>query len=152
MSKKELCCEKCWDYDSDVCIDKEHCHCHQLIPDKETKCCCGEQTTFGVADVEIGGVCHRANNPCYIISEDTLPEKCCNHPVGIPWSCICICHSEPKDTLPEEKCTCIDGEYKKGGCDCKKHGCIPKHNHSRGQAGCGEYQKEKSYMCSESIN
>lgn len=35
---------------------------------EEKKCVCGEQTTFGDADVEIGGICHRTKNPCYIIS------------------------------------------------------------------------------------
>lgn len=34
---------------------------------KEEKCVCGEQTTFGGADVEIGGVCHRTENPCFVI-------------------------------------------------------------------------------------
>ena len=31
------------------------------------KCVCGEQDIIGGAEVEIGGVCHRSKNPCYII-------------------------------------------------------------------------------------
>ena len=31
------------------------------------KCVCGEQDIIGGAEVEIGGVCHRPKNPCYII-------------------------------------------------------------------------------------
>lgn len=38
----------------------------------EEKCACGEETTFGGADVEIGGVCHRVNKPCFFIEK---PDK-----------------------------------------------------------------------------
>lgn len=38
------------------------------------KCGCGEQTTIGNADVEIGGVCHRVNNPCYVITPSTKED------------------------------------------------------------------------------
>ena len=34
------------------------------------KCVCGEQDIIGGAEVEIGGVCHRPKNPCYIIKPD----------------------------------------------------------------------------------
>lgn len=38
------------------------------ISEGENNCACGEQTTFGDADVEIGGVCHRVKKPCYVIA------------------------------------------------------------------------------------
>jgi hypothetical protein len=34
---------------------------------EEIKCVCGEQETFG-GEVEIGGICHRTENPCYVLS------------------------------------------------------------------------------------
>jgi len=47
----------------------------QIIPDirdtiqktksDEPRCGCGEQKCIGGAEVEIGGVCHRPNNPCF---------------------------------------------------------------------------------------
>lgn len=41
-------------------------------PDTEM-CICGEQECIGGAEVEIAGVCHRPNNPCYII-DITTPD------------------------------------------------------------------------------
>ena len=43
--------------------DKE---CEEAMKENN-KCACGMETTIGGADVEIGGVCHRVKNPCYII-------------------------------------------------------------------------------------
>ena len=43
--------------------DKE---CKEAMKENN-KCACGMETTIGGADVEIGGVCHRVKNPCYII-------------------------------------------------------------------------------------
>ena len=40
------------------------CKCHKQ---ESPKCVCGEQICLGGAEVEIGGVCHRPKNPCYII-------------------------------------------------------------------------------------
>ena len=45
----------------------------KMQEDKQ-KCGCGEQTTFGNADVEIGGVCHRVGLPCYIIEKKQPTE------------------------------------------------------------------------------
>ena len=42
-------------------------------PDSNPKCVCGEQDILGGAEVEIGGVCHRPKNPCYII--EPLTDK-----------------------------------------------------------------------------
>ena len=57
--------------------------CPDCFPDKEKRCVCGEQVCLGGAEVEIGGVCHRPNNPCYHIERnpttDILIEKKCNH-------------------------------------------------------------------------
>ncbi len=45
---------------------------NSLLPDvEEKKCVCGEQICLGGAEVEIGGVCHRPKNPCYIIPPHT---------------------------------------------------------------------------------
>ena len=38
------------------------------------KCVCGEQDILDGAEVEIGGVCHRPKNPCYIIEPLTDKE------------------------------------------------------------------------------
>lgn len=38
-------------------------------------CACGKQTTIGNADVEIGGVCHRVNNPCYHTDSPQVEES-----------------------------------------------------------------------------
>jgi hypothetical protein len=48
-------------------------------PNKKEMCSCGEQETFGGAEVEIGGVCHRPDLPCYIIDDpetETTSEEC----------------------------------------------------------------------------
>ncbi len=37
---------------------------------KRKKCACGKQDILGGAEVEIGGVCHRPDNPCYIIHNE----------------------------------------------------------------------------------
>ena len=41
---------------------------------QEEKCVCGEQICLGGAEVEIGGVWHRPNNPCYVISPQVSSE------------------------------------------------------------------------------
>jgi len=41
----------------------------------EKRCVCGEHEILGGAEVERGGVCHRPNNPCYIIEETELPTS-----------------------------------------------------------------------------
>ncbi len=38
---------------------------------EKEKCACGEEITFGKADVEIGGTCHRVDKPCYVIPHPT---------------------------------------------------------------------------------
>lgn len=45
-------------------------------PTEETKCACNQETCIGGAEVEIGGVCHRPNDPCYVIEQpmDTLKQ------------------------------------------------------------------------------
>lgn len=44
------------------------CLAETTLSEGENNCACGEQTTFGDADVEIGGVCHRLKKPCYVIA------------------------------------------------------------------------------------
>ena len=49
---------------------KHNPECEYATPDTEM-CICGEQECIGGAEVEIAGVCHRPNNPCYIIDRHT---------------------------------------------------------------------------------
>ncbi len=39
------------------------------------KCVCGEQVCLGGAEVEIGGICHRPNNPCYVELPRTMKSS-----------------------------------------------------------------------------
>lgn len=39
--------------------------------EESPKCVCGEQICLGMAEVEIAGVCHRPNNPCYIMDNSS---------------------------------------------------------------------------------
>jgi hypothetical protein len=51
---------------------KHNPECEYATPDTEM-CICGEQECIGGAEVEIAGVCHRPNNPCYI-RDTTTPD------------------------------------------------------------------------------
>ena len=68
-----LHCEKCRGYEEDthVCPQDESglcddCPCHFSQKKETKKCVCGEELCIGGAEVEIGGVRHCPNNPCYV--------------------------------------------------------------------------------------
>jgi hypothetical protein len=61
------CLRGCRDVNPLIC----ECSCHTIV--EKGKCVCGEQELLGNGELEIGGVCHRPNNPCYcIVVENTL--------------------------------------------------------------------------------
>lgn len=62
---------------------KQCCLCPEKLPiEKEEEnhksCVCGKEFCIGGAEVEIGGVCHRPNNPCYMLppQEDPIGTDC----------------------------------------------------------------------------
>lgn len=78
QEKKSVCCgaeNGGYIQEGTVKVEKGYCiKCGiPFIPQakEEKKCVCGEQVCLGGAEVEIGGVCHRPNNPCYVCSSPT---------------------------------------------------------------------------------
>ncbi len=110
------CCEKCYGRQGTMagggvyCIDS-NCPCHSK---REEKCVCGEQKILGGAEVEIGGVCHRPHNPCYVIAPSTTEEKPCKncgslekfHPQMMNEYTRLVC----KDFIPPTPSTPIESE------------------------------------------
>jgi hypothetical protein len=72
--------------------------------DESPKCVCGEQICLGMVEVEVGGVCHRPNTPCYVIENGWKHiskveceyhcrcmnlDKSCPHPHYLDSKCKC---------------------------------------------------------------
>jgi hypothetical protein len=55
------------------CAETKPCKFHES---GKRKCVCGEQELLGNGELEIGGVCHRPNNPCYCIVAENAKGKC----------------------------------------------------------------------------
>ena len=77
---------------------------NRIGAEKEPKCSCGEQVCLGGAEVELGGVRHRPDNPCYHMHPSKQAEKEC---LENKWQKE---HEDEIDKLdtpspkPEEKC------------------------------------------------
>lgn len=80
------------------------------------KCVCGEELCLGGAEVEIGGVCHRPNNPCYHINHQQVNRECCEKCLNKERVCEyykCPCHTK----TPVGKSECCWAKLKEIGKD-----------------------------------